>query len=82
MYSGITNIMQLIGVTPTFFLMDRVGRKPLLLIGSVVTCAAHIVTGSMVARFGSNWPAHPTEARVGVAMLMIFMFSFGLSWAP
>jgi MFS family permease len=81
-YSGITNVMQLVGVTPTFFLMDRVGRRPLLFAGSIIWFACHIVTGSMVAKYHQDWPAHTTEARVGVAMLMIFMVTFGASWAP
>jgi hypothetical protein len=81
-YSGITNIMQLLGVTPAFFLMDRVGHRPLLLFGSTVCFACQVITGSMVACFYNNWPSHPSEARVGVAMLMIFMSVFGLSWAP
>ncbi|ORY30180.1 arabinose-proton symporter [Naematelia encephala] len=81
-YSGITNVMQLAGVTPTFFLMDRLGRRPLLLCGSVICFACHMIIGSVTAAYYKDWPSHPAGAKLGVAMLMIFMFSFGVSWCP
>lgn len=39
-------------------IIDRVGRKPLLLIGSVVMGASMVTVGIIVAKFRHDWPSH------------------------
>ncbi|CCX34367.1 Similar to Sugar transport protein 9; acc. no. Q9SX48 [Pyronema omphalodes CBS 100304] len=80
--SGVMNILQIVGVTPAIFLMDRVGRRPLLIWGSIAMCICHVIVAAMVGVYGNNWNGHENAAWVGVAFIFIYMVVFGLSWGP
>lgn len=80
--SGVMNVMQLVGVTGSIFLMDKVGRRPLLLWGSLAMFISHLIVAILVGKFSSDWPAHQASAWVGVSFIFIYMISFGLSWGP
>ncbi|OCF32106.1 monosaccharide transporter [Kwoniella heveanensis BCC8398] len=80
--SGVLNVCQMVATTSAFFYLDRVGRRPPLLLGSVVNTISHVVVAVMIAKFSGNWDAHPGPAWVGVSFILIFMFSFGLGWSP
>lgn len=51
--------------------MDRVGRKPLMIIGVTGCCACLIVEAAVIASFATPIPAVPNYAglRTGVAAL-------------
>ncbi|KIX98818.1 uncharacterized protein Z520_05279 [Fonsecaea multimorphosa CBS 102226] len=61
-------------------LMDRVGRKPLMLTGVIGCCACLIVEAAMIAQFASPVPAvDPNRAglRAGVAAFYVFLLFYG-----
>lgn len=80
--SGVLNITQLVGVSTSLWTMDRFGRRPLLLWGSVFMTISHLIIAVLVGKFSSNWSAHRTEGWVSVAFLLFYMLSFGASWGP
>jgi sugar porter (SP) family MFS transporter len=80
--SGVMNICQLVGVTGSIFLIDNIGRRPLLLFGSATTCLAQIVVASLVGLYSDKWSTNESKAWAGVAALLFFMLAFGLSWGP
>ncbi|KZF24347.1 putative MFS monosaccharide transporter [Xylona heveae TC161] len=80
--SGVLNITQLVGVASTLWTMDKVGRRPLLLWGSVLMTIAHIIIAVLVALFSDNWPVHRPEGWASVALLLLYMLAFGASWGP
>lgn len=80
--SGVLNITQLVGVSSSIWTMDRFGRRPLLLWGSLCMTLSHVIIAALVGRFSSNWPAHRAEGWVSVAFLLFYMLSFGASWGP
>jgi MFS family permease len=47
-------------------IIDRVGRKPLLLIGSVVMGVSMITVGIIVAKFSHDWPNHVAAGWIAV----------------
>lgn len=80
--SGLLNICQLVGVSTSIWSMDIVGRRPLLLFGSVMMFCSHVTIAVLVGRFSYDWPGHRMEGWASVAMLMVYMLSFGASWSP
>jgi len=64
-----------------FFLVDRFGRKPLLLIGTVV-CMVAMIAEAVIQK---NYPREsPNKAahKAGVAMIAIFSIGFSFSYGP
>ncbi|WWC60053.1 uncharacterized protein I303_102616 [Kwoniella dejecticola CBS 10117] len=80
--SGVLNVCQMVATSAAFFFLDRVGRKPPLLLGSAVNTASHVIVAIMIAKFSGDWDAHQGPAWVGVSFILVFMFSFGLGWSP
>jgi MFS family permease len=96
--SGVLNIAQLIAVGVTLLVLDRVGRRPVLLVGSVCLVVSHSVVAAMIGMFTSvlcirpaeiiigaysyDWAANETQAWIGVGFIFVVMLSYGISWGP
>lgn len=80
--SGVLNVTQLIGVLSSLWTMDRFGRRPLLLWGSLCMTIAHLIIAILVGKFSDDWPAHRSAGWISVGFLMFYMLSFGASWGP
>lgn len=80
--SGVLNIMQLVGILTSVWTMDAVGRRRLLLGGAVGMLACHVLTAALCGAYASNWAAHRTASWVSVALMLVFMVTYGASWGP
>ncbi|KAI9722624.1 MAG: hypothetical protein M1812_001555 [Candelaria pacifica] len=80
--SGVLNITQLVGVSTSIWTMDRFGRLPLLLWGSLMMFISHFIIAILVGKFSDDWPSHRPEGWASVAFLLFYMLSFGASWGP
>ncbi|KAF6823366.1 MFS monosaccharide transporter [Colletotrichum plurivorum] len=80
--SGVLNCVQLVGVLPSLWTMDRFGRRWILLIGSVGMTVCHTVIAALVAVFSHDWPSYTTQGWVSVAFLLVYIWVFGFSWGP
>lgn len=80
--SGIINMTQLVGVTSSLWTMDSIGRRALLLTGSVLMAISHIIIATFVSLYGEDWPSHRPEGWASVGLLFFYMLAFGCSWGP
>lgn len=80
--SGIMNIIQLVGVTASIPLMDRLGRRPLLMLGAIGMLASQLCLAIEVGLYQHSWPSHSAQGWVGVAFIWWYMIAFGISWGP
>lgn len=64
-------------VVPSFFLLDKLGRRPILLFGSFGMSASHFIVAAMIGRYSYDWDANQTQAWVGVAFIIAYMAFFG-----
>ncbi|BEI83932.1 hypothetical protein CcaverHIS002_0405360 [Cutaneotrichosporon cavernicola] len=80
--SGVLNCTQLAAVTVAFLFLDKVGRRPPLIHGAWMMAASHFIVAAMIGVYGKDWAAHGTQAWVGVAFILLFVFSYGMGWAP
>ncbi|KAA1468280.1 general substrate transporter [Dentipellis sp. KUC8613] len=74
--AGINAIIYLFSTVPTWYLVDRLGRRPILLSGAVVMAAALCATGWWMY---IDVPATPNAV---VACVIIYNAFFGYSWGP
>ena len=87
---GITGIVNFATTVPALFLVDRVGRKTVLLIGSAGMATAFIVLTVLFSLYSTPSPTDASsvivnDATVGVVMVvMIYLFvaNFAYSWGP
>lgn len=72
--AGFIQIAFWAGTFPPMFLMDRLGRRKVLMFGSGILCIAMVLFTVGIAL------ATPATSRLALAMLIIYEFSFGMSW--
>lgn len=74
-----TNLVNLIGTVVSFFLVDRLGRRPLLLVGSVIMFIGQLSVGvsGLKAEEGDM-----KAKKAIVAFVLIYVFGFAASWGP
>jgi sugar porter (SP) family MFS transporter len=80
--SGVLNVVQMVATCSAFFTLDRLGRRPPLLFGSIGNTISHVIVAIMIARFSGDWANHQGPAWTGVTFILIFMFCFGVGWSP
>ncbi|KIY71948.1 hypothetical protein CYLTODRAFT_434963 [Cylindrobasidium torrendii FP15055 ss-10] len=74
--TGINALIYLASTIPPWYLVDRWGRRPILISGAIVMSVALCATGWWI------WMDSPSTARAVVACVIIFNAAFGYSWGP
>ena len=64
--TGVTGVVFFVSTLPAMAIIDKVGRKPMLLTGSAVMGFSMIIVGIIVAKFRHNWPDHAVAGWVAV----------------
>jgi sugar porter (SP) family MFS transporter len=81
----ITSVTNIVTTLIAIALIDKIGRKPLLLIGSA---GMAVTLGAMAVIFGTapivDGAPHPEGAALWIALIAanLFVVAFGMSWGP
>jgi MFS family permease len=67
----VTGVVFLISTIPGMLVIDKFGRKPMLLGGSLVMLASMVIVGVIVAKFQHDWPHHVAAGWTAVGELLI-----------
>jgi len=71
-----------VATIPAVLWIDRVGRKPVLVIGAIGMATCHIIIAVIVAKNIDNWKEHQAAGWAAVCMVWLFVIHFGYSWGP
>lgn len=74
-------IAKLAGVSTALIIVDRVGRRSLLLVGSSLMLLSHVAFAICFASIEAHESAVDLES-VGIAILYVFIYAWNFSWAP
>ncbi|KAF7320085.1 MFS domain-containing protein [Mycena kentingensis (nom. inval.)] len=74
--TGINSIIYVLSTLPPWYLLDRWGRRPILLSGAVVMAGALVTTGYWM------YIDVPQTAKAVVGCVIVFNAAFGYSWGP
>ncbi|KAL7808770.1 general substrate transporter [Trichoderma aethiopicum] len=80
--TGVYGIVNTLSTLPALFLIDRVGRRPLLMCGATGTFISLIIVGSIVGKYGDALSQHAAAGWVGIAFIYIYDINFSYSFAP
>lgn len=80
--TGVYGIVNTLSTLPALFLIDKVGRRPLLMCGAVGTFISLVIVGAIVGAYGTSLPNHKAAAWTGIAFIYIYDVNFSYSFAP
>lgn len=80
--SGIFNILQLVAVAICFVVIDKVGRRPLAIVGGFGSCACYVVIAALSGVYEADWSANTAAGWACVAMAFCFIMVYGVSFSP
>ncbi|KAJ5209991.1 Major facilitator superfamily domain general substrate transporter [Penicillium cf. griseofulvum] len=80
--TGVTGVVFLISTVPGMLVIDKFGRKPMLLGGSIVMLVSMVIVGVIVAKFQHDWPSHVAAGWTAVALIWLYIAGFGATWGP
>ncbi|KAF1357385.1 general substrate transporter [Lizonia empirigonia] len=80
--TGVYGIVNTLSTLPALFLIDKVGRKPLLLCGAAGTFISLVIVGGVIGGYGDTLKDHPAAGWTGIAFVYIYDVNFSYSWAP
>lgn len=77
--TGAYGVVNTLSTLPAVVLVDRAGRRPLLMAGAAGTCASLVVVGAVIAGYGGSSAA---AGWVGIAFIYVYDVNFSYSFAP
>ncbi|OMP84372.1 High-affinity glucose transporter [Diplodia seriata] len=80
--SGVFNVLQLVAVAACFVVIDKVGRRPLAIVGGLGGGVAWTVMAVLTGLFDKDWLANPAAGWAAVAMAFVFILVYGVSYSP
>lgn len=80
--TGVYGIVNTLSTLPALFLIDKVGRRPLLMCGAVGTFISLVIVGGIVGGYGSSLATNKSAGWAGIAFIYIYDINFSFSFAP
>ncbi|KAI1098556.1 general substrate transporter [Jackrogersella minutella] len=80
--TGVVGIVMFVATVPAVLYIDRVGRKPILIVGAIGMATCHIIIAVIVAKNADQWATQAAAGWAAVAMVWLFVIHFGYSWGP
>lgn len=80
--TGVYGIVNCLATVPAVFMIDKFGRKTLLMAGAVGTGISLIIVGAIVGKYGNSLSEHVVAGRAAIAFIFIYDVNFSYSWAP
>ncbi|KAF9695752.1 hypothetical protein EKO04_006198 [Ascochyta lentis] len=80
--TGVTGVVFFVSTLPAMAIIDKVGRKPMLQVGSAVMLVSMVLAGILVAKFQHDWVTYSGVGWTVVAFIWVYIGAFGATWGP
>nr|OQO28289.1 hypothetical protein B0A51_03908 [Rachicladosporium sp. CCFEE 5018] len=80
--TGVVGIVMWLATIPAVMYVDKLGRKPILVVGAIGMALCHFIIAVLYAKNADQWPTHKAAGWAAVAMVWLFVVHFGYSWGP
>ncbi|KAK9474065.1 general substrate transporter [Dipodascopsis tothii] len=78
--TGVVGILQVLPTIPVSILIDKLGRRPLLIWGGFGMAACHYTIAGISGAFEDDWSTHNSAAWACVVMVWLYIVVYAFSW--
>lgn len=80
--TGVYGIINTLSTLPALFLIDKVGRRPLLMCGATGCCISLVIVGAIIGGYGDSLVDNKSAGWAGIIFIYIYDVNFSYSFAP
>nr|QFR37124.1 MFS transporter [Cyberlindnera americana] len=80
--TGVYGVVNFLSTIPAVLLMDKIGRKPLLIAGAIGTFSCLLIVGAILAKYQSTISDHKSAGYAAMVFIYIYDINFSYSYAP
>ncbi|KAL8946964.1 MAG: hypothetical protein Q9222_006704 [Ikaeria aurantiellina] len=80
--TGVVGVAMFLATIPAVLYIDKLGRKPVMLAGSLGMGICHFTIAIIFAKNQYQWATHKAAGWAAVVMVWLFVVNFGYSWGP
>lgn len=80
--TGVYGIVNTLSTIPAILLIDRIGRRKLLMSGAIGTMSSLVIVGGIIGSYGASLSSHKAAGWAGIAFIYIYDINFSYSFAP
>ncbi|KAK7207678.1 sugar transporter [Myxozyma melibiosi] len=77
--TGVIGIINVLATIPAIAVVDRYGRRTVLMLGAAAMTISHVVIASLYAAFEKTWDRYPGAGWTAAVFLWLFVFNFAYS---
>lgn len=74
--------MNTLSTIPALILIDRIGRRKLLMFGAIGTMVSLVIVGGIIGGYGSSLISNKAAGWAGIAFIYVYDINFSYSFAP
>ncbi|KAJ5992622.1 hypothetical protein N7451_008346 [Penicillium sp. IBT 35674x] len=80
--TGVVGVVEFLATIPAVLLVDKVGRKKILITGAIGMAVCHFIVAGIIATYTNNWNDNRAAGWAAVVFVWIYVINFAYSWGP
>lgn len=80
--TGVVGILNTVTTVPAILYIDKLGRKPMMITGSIGMTICQVIVGVIIATCGQDWLTHKAAGWAAVVFVWIYIINYAASWGP
>lgn len=77
--TGVIGIINVLATIPAIAVVDKYGRRSVLMLGASAMTVSHVIIGTLYAVFEKSWNQYPGAGWAAAVFLWLFVFNFAYS---
>ena len=77
--TGVVGVAMFIATVPAVMYVDKLGRKPVMIVGGLGMFLCHMVIAIIFAKNETQWATHQAAGWAAVVFVWLFVVNFGYS---